>query len=203
MPNRDVDGRFSISECHIYNNVILKMRIMKQVLMITMMSALLAMPVMAQHHRGHYNNHSCEYRQDHKGGNKLYVKSRDEVFYNGRPMRGVHARTFKELGGGYAKDTYYVYYCGKRLDRASANSFRVLKNGYAKDAFNVYFLGDVVRGVSVNSFRVLGNGYSKDNFYVYYRGQRMDRASANSFKVMKNGYAKDNFNTYYRGKRAI
>ena len=146
---------------------------MKKLFLIMMMSVLLAMPVMAQHHRGHYNNQSCEYRYGNKGRNCSYVKSRGEVFYNGKLLRGASASSFRDLGGGYAKDNFRVYYRGKRLEKASANSFRVLKNGYARDNFNVYYRGDVMRGASVNSFRVMKDGYAKDNFNTYYRGKRV------------------------------
>ena len=118
---------------------------MKKLFMIMMMSALLAMPVMAQHHRGHYNNQSCEYRYGNKGRNCSYVKSRGEVFYNGKLLRGASASSFRDLGGGYAKDNFNVYYRGDVMRGASVNSFRVMKDGYAKDNFNTYYRGKRVR----------------------------------------------------------
>ena len=95
------------------------------------------------------------------------------VYYNGEKVKGARASSFKDLGWGYAKDTFDVYYCGKEID-ASSSSFKVLEDGYAKDSFDVFYRGKEVKGASSSSFKVLGQGYAKDSFDTYYRGVKVD-----------------------------
>ena len=95
------------------------------------------------------------------------------VYYNGTKVKDARASSFKNLGWGYAKDTFDVYYCGKEID-ASSTSFKVLEDGYAKDSFDVFYRGKEVKGASPSSFKVLGGGYAKDAFDIYYRGVEVD-----------------------------
>ena len=103
---------------------------------------------------------------------KYFVKG-STVYYNGEKVKGARASSFKDLGWGYAKDTFDVYYCGKEID-ASSSSFKVLEDGYAKDSFDVFYRGREVKGASSSSFKVLGEGYAKDAFDTYYRGVEVD-----------------------------
>lgn len=95
------------------------------------------------------------------------------VYYNGEKVKGARASSFKDLGWGYAKDTFDVYYCGKEID-ASSSSFKVLEDGYAKDSFDVFYRGKEVKGAWPSSFKVLGQGYAKDSYRTYYRGVKVD-----------------------------
>ena len=95
------------------------------------------------------------------------------VYYNGDKVKGARASSFKDLGWGYAVDTFDVYYCGKEID-ASTTNFKVLEDGYAKNSFDVFYLGKEVKGASASSFKVLSNGYAKDSFDTYYNGKKID-----------------------------
>ena len=95
------------------------------------------------------------------------------VYYNGVKVKGARASSFKDLGWGYAVDTFDVYYCGKEID-ASTSSFKVLEDGYAKNAFDVFYFGKEVKGARASSFKVLGNGYAKDSFDTYFQGKKID-----------------------------
>ena len=49
--------------------------------------------------------------------------------------------TFKELGGGYAKDAFTVFYCGEKVEGAMASTFKYTGEGYGQDTFDAYFRG--------------------------------------------------------------
>lgn len=71
-----------------------------------------------------------------------YFKAESDVFYNGKKVKGVFTvKAFKDLGDGYAIDTFDAYYKGVKIDGAHASGFKNLGNGYAKDSFHTYFLG--------------------------------------------------------------
>ena len=122
-----------------------------------------------------------------------------KVYYNGTVVSNASAHSFKDLGCGYAKDSYRVYYCGKKLTD-NPSRFTALTDGYAKDSFNVYYFGKKI-GASTSGFKVLSDGYAKDAFDAYYCGKEVVGSSASTFKVTGNGYAKDSWETYYLGKK--
>lgn len=122
-----------------------------------------------------------------------------KVYYNGSVVSSASAHSFKDLGCGYAKDSYRVYYCGKKLTD-NPSRFTALTDGYAKDSFNVYYFGKKI-GASTSGFKVLSDGYAKDAFDAYYCGKEVVGSSASTFKVTGNGYAKDSWETYYLGKK--
>ena len=71
-----------------------------------------------------------------------YYKATDDVFYNGKKVKGVFTvRDFKDLGDGYAIDTFNAYYKGLKIEGARASGFKNLAKGYAKDSFHTYFYG--------------------------------------------------------------
>lgn len=75
--------------------------------------------------------------------------------------------------GGYYKTKFNVYYGDKKLD-AMAGSFKELGGGYAKDAFNVFYYGEKVKGAMASSFKYKGDGYAEDSFDVYFRGKKIE-----------------------------
>jgi hypothetical protein len=110
------------------------------------------------------------------GGHEVFMRYEvigSTVYYNGVKVKGARASSFKDLGWGYAMDTFDVYYCGKEID-ASTMNFEVLTDGYAKNAFDVFYFGEEVKGASPSSFKVLSNGYAKDSFDTFYKGQKID-----------------------------
>ena len=97
----------------------------------------------------------------------------NKVYYNGVLISNAYPHSFKDLGWGYAVDTFDVYYCGEEID-ASTMNFTVLADGYAKNSFDVFYFGKEVEGASANSFKVLRDGYAEDAFDTYYRGVEID-----------------------------
>ena len=97
----------------------------------------------------------------------------NSVFFNGVKVKGARASSFKDLGWGYAMDTFDVYYLGEEID-ASTMNFKVLTDGYAKNSFDVFYCGKEVKGASPSSFKVLGYGYAEDAFDTYYLGKEID-----------------------------
>ena len=104
-----------------------------------------------------------------------YVVGRQEVFYDGKPVKGASARTFKVLHDGYAADAWNVYHDGIRIPEASVQSFTVLRDGYAKDHWNVWYRGIRIKEASASSFRCLKDGYAEDRWNTYRHGQRIGR----------------------------
>ncbi len=144
----------------------------------------------------------------HNGGNPVHEHIQQvrgyeiigtKVYYNGTVVGNASAHSFKDLGCGYAKDSYRVYYCGVKLTD-NPSRFTALTDGYAKDSFNVYYFGKKIKA-STSGFKVLSDGYAKDAFDAYYCGKEVVGSSASTFKVTGNGYAKDNWETYYLGKK--
>ena len=97
----------------------------------------------------------------------------NSVFFNGVKVKGARASSFKDLGWGYAMDTFDVYYLGEEID-ASTMNFKVLTDGYAKNSFDVFYCGKEVKGASPSSFKVLEYGYAEDAFDTYYLGKEID-----------------------------
>ena len=146
-----------------------------------------------------------------------YEVDRGRVYYENELLMHADARSFVDLGMGYAKDHYNVYMNGRVLENVDPSSFRLKvrsgrrghdKNlekpdahrGYFKTTFNVYY-GDRKLNAMASSFVDLGGGYGKDSFDVYYCGEKVKGAMASSFKYMGNGYGQDSFDAYYRGKK--
>ena len=145
------------------------------------------------HHSGHDHGHTNIYQEI--GYEIVEMK----VYYNGTVVSNASAHSFKDLGCGYAKDSYRVYYCGKKLTD-NPSRFTALTDGYAMDSFDVYYFGKKIEA-STAGFKVLSDGYAKDAFDAYYCGKEVVGSSASTFKVTGNGYAKDNWETYYLGKK--
>lgn len=151
-----------------------------------------------------------------------YIKSRQNVYFRGREVKGADACTFLELGHGYGKDGFQVFYMGDLLPYVDPASFRLkgqvtipgcdeilpdkalpgraLGDGYSKDDFNVYFNGRKIEALGM-SFHRLGGGYGKDDFNVYYLGRKLKDASAMSFKYIGDGVGVDDFNKFYNGRK--
>lgn len=145
------------------------------------------------------------HKPDHRPGHTNIPQERGyeiigtKVYYNGAVVSNASPHSFKDLGCGYAKDSYRVYYCGKKL-ADNPSRFTALKDGYAKDTFNVYYFGKKI-GASTSGFKVLSDGYAKDSFDAYYCGKEVVGSTASSFKVTGNGYAEDTWARYYLGKK--
>jgi len=124
------------------------------------------------------------------------LKGRDDSHFHDYGDRHEHGKKHR----GYYKTTFNVYYGDKKID-AMASSFKEIGDGYAKDSFSVFYFGKKIEGASASTFKILDDGYSKDSFNVYYSGTKVKDASASSFKVTGEGYAQDTYNAFYRGKK--
>lgn len=145
-----------------------------------------------------------------------YETNRGRVYYGNEPVMHADARSFVDLGHGYAKDNNNVYMNGRVLENVDPTTFRLKGHsgrrnhersddvpmphrGYYKTQMNVYY-GDRRIDAMASSFVDLGGGYAKDNLDVYYCGKKVRGPMASSFVVLGGGYAKDNLDVYYCGE---
>lgn len=147
-----------------------------------------------------------------------YEVDRGRIYFGNELLMQADARSFVDLGYGYAKDLYNVYMNGRVLENVDPSTFRLKgysgrrnhdqereepaahHRGYYKTKWNVYY-GDKKLDATASSFKELGGGYAKDAFNVYYCGEKVEGAWASSFKYTGDGYAEDTFDVYYRGKK--
>ena len=146
-----------------------------------------------------------------------YETDHGRVYYIDEFMMHVDAKSFQDLGGGYAKDSHNVYLNGRVLENVDPSTFRlkerstwrhhekdeeepVARRGYFKTQRNVYY-GNKKLDAIPGSFQELGGGYAKDAFNVYYFGEKVEGAMAATFKYSGDGYGEDTFDAYYRGKK--
>ena len=150
---------------------------------------------------------------------QTYEVDRNRVYFDRAPMPYADARSFVDLGYGYAKDRENVYLDGQVLEFVDPATFRLKgadksqshehrdwqghgrnHKGYHKTKFNVYY-GDKKIDAMAASFKEMEGGYAKDAFNVFFYGKKLEGASAASFKILEGGYSKDAFNVYYYGKK--
>ena len=148
-----------------------------------------------------------------------YEIEHGRVYFGDEVMMEADARSFVDLGCGYAKDRMNVYMNGHVLENVDPSTFRLKERstwrrhgregmddstpenrGYFKTSFNVYF-GNKKIDAMASSFVDLGGGYAKDSFNVYYLGEKLKGCMASSFEILEGGYAKDSFSVYYRGNK--
>ena len=147
-----------------------------------------------------------------------YETDHGRVYFGNELMMYADARSFVDLGYGYAKDQHNVYMNGKVLENVDPASFRLKERsawryhdkdreepvahnrGYYKTKWNVYY-GDKKIDAVASSFKELGGGYAKDAFNVFYCGEKVEGAWASSFKYTGDGYAEDSFDAYFRGRK--
>ena len=148
-----------------------------------------------------------------------YEIDRGRVFFGDEIVMQADARSFVDLGCGYAKDHMNVYMDGRVLENVDPSTFRLKagatwrhrgrgvvdepvgpRRGYYKTQMNVYY-GDKKIDAMAAQFVDLGNGYAKDAFSVFYFGEKIKGSTAATFQLLGGGYSKDAFNAYYRGKK--
>ena len=148
-----------------------------------------------------------------------YEIEHGRVYFGDEVMMQADARSFVDLGCGYAKDRMNVYMNGHVLENVDPSTFRLKERsgrhfhkhegtgepapenrGYFKTNFNVYF-GNKKINAMASSFVDLGGGYAKDTFNVYYFGEKLKGCMASNFEILEGGYAKDSFSVYYRGNK--
>ncbi len=148
-----------------------------------------------------------------------YEIERGRVYFGDEVLMHADARSFVDLGCGYAKDRTNVYMNGHVLENVDPSTFRLKERstwrhrrhdeadepgpesrGYYKTTFNVYY-GDKKIDAMASSFVELGGGYAKDAFNVYYFGDKLKGCMAANFVILEGGYAKDAFSVFYRGSK--
>lgn len=145
-----------------------------------------------------------------------YETDHGRVYFGNELVMFADARSFVDLGLGYAKDRNNVYMNGHILENVDPSTFRLKERrswrhhdrdeelvehrGYYKTKWNVYY-GDRKIDAMPSTFQELGGGYAKDSFNVFYCGEKIEGAVASSFKYTGNGYAEDAFDAYYRGRK--
>lgn len=151
------------------------------------------------------------------GSAQRYENDHGRVFFGNEPVMHADARSFVDLGCGYAKDFHNVYLNGRILENVDPSTFRLkerstwrhhgkheektdARRGYFKTKMNVYY-GDRKLDAIASTFVELGGGYAKDAFNVFYYGEKVEGAFASSFKYTGDGYGEDAFDAYYRGRK--
>lgn len=145
-----------------------------------------------------------------------YEVDHGRVYFGEEFVMQADARSFVDLGYGYAKDHHNVYMNGRVLENVDPESFRLkersawrrhdkdkeepVRRGYYKTKWDVYY-GDKKIDAMASSFKELGGGYAKDAFNVFYYGEKVEGAWASSFKYTGDGYAEDSFDAYFRGRK--
>lgn len=102
----------------------------------------------------------------------------------------------------WANDQYSVFYEGKKIDELDAKTFKVLGQNYIQDKANIYFhisqsSFKPLVGVDIESFTIIdetdptkidvfnwGSNLSKDKFHVYYKDGIIESADSETFKFL-------------------
>jgi len=151
------------------------------------------------------------------GNAQRYETDHGRVYFGEEVLMHADARSFVDLGCGYAKDRHNVYMNGRVLENVDPSTFRLKAHStwrqrdketeepeaphiYHKSKWNVFY-GEKKLDAMPNSFEEIGGGYAKDAFNVYYFGEKIKGAMASSFRYTGNGYAEDAFDAYYRGRK--
>lgn len=144
----------------------------------------------------------------------LYSVRGEKVMFDGQTIQHADAKTFQNLGNGYAKDRNNVYLDGKILRFVDPLTFRLIGDDRQPIIDRRYDQqgpgqqGEVVsgRGHDHNHNDYYDNSrpyhaeYMITNFDVYFDGRRVEHATASSFKDLGYGYGKDSFRVYYFGQ---
>lgn len=177
-----------------------------------------------------------------------YQMRGDHIYYGNIILHDADPYTFMDLGYGYAKDRDNVWWEGRILPMVDARTFS-LKNAYAghpntqpgqpNNIFD-YFIGQVISQVPNYGTRPevhhvdrqdgrpevhhvdrpdgrpgdhpgghpgacsgvhYQRGYEIAGNNVYYNGQPVSGVSVSSFRDLGWGYAKDKYKVYYEGRR--
>lgn len=177
-----------------------------------------------------------------------YQMRGDHIYYGNIILHDADLYTFMDLGYGYAKDRNNVWWEGRILPMVDARTFS-LKNAYVgqpntqpgqpNNIFD-YFIGQVISQVPNYGTRPevhhvdrqdgrpevhhvdrpdvrpgdhpgghhgecpgvhYQRGYEIAGNNVYYNGQPVSGVSVSSFKDLGWGYAKDKYKVYYEGRR--
>ena len=114
-----------------------------------------------------------------------YEVDRGRVFFERKPIPYADARTFVDLGCGYAKDCENVYLDGRVLEYVDPATFRL--KSHSKSHYR--------EPMEHRDYDRRHEGYYKSDFNVYYDGKKID-ATAATFKEIGEGYAKDSFSVF-------
>jgi hypothetical protein len=133
--------------------------------------------------------------------------------YGKTKMENADLKTFKYLGGRYAKDKNEAYYQIDIVNDADINSFKALNNVYAKDARDAYYMNEKIPEADAETFNVFFadkdnwalEHYAKDDKKVYYGKKEVENADSKSFVIFTDSglamrfsaFAKDNKFLFY------
>jgi hypothetical protein len=114
----------------------------------------------------------------------------------GRGMKEIllnaDAKTFKDLGGNYAKDKTRVFFAGRVIESADPESFLQIQvdtskveNVFSKDKNYVFQYEHILKHADPQTFVTLAHGYTKDKNYVYHSLSIVDQADAETFVMLE------------------
>lgn len=105
--------------------------------------------------------------------NPKWAKDQDDIFYEGKKVEGLDAKTFEVLGQKYFKDISGIYFQTSQL------AFQSL-DGVDMESFSII---DEVDPAKVDIFN-WGSDLSKDKHHVYYKGNIIEGADSETFKFL-------------------
>ena len=137
-------------------------------------------------------------------GRSDYRIDRNHVYYRQQQLPDADARTFVDLGYGYAKDYRNVYVEGRVLPYVDPATFRLKGQDGRYDRYDSHY------GGSQNNHNGNRNGRDTDEYLagryrvtehtVFYDNMKTE-ATPRSFVELGGGYAKDAFDVYYCGMK--
>ena len=144
------------------------------------------------------------WRTPNQGVRSDYRIERNHVYYRQQQLPEADARTFVDLGYGYAKDNRYVYMEGRVLPYVDPSTFRLKGQDGRYDRYDPYHGGGYNNGTRYGSQRDtdqhLAGRYRVTTNDVFYDNMKTE-ANPRSFQELGGGYAKDAFDVYYCGRK--
>lgn len=130
-----------------------------------------------------------------------FAADKNQVYYEGRPLAGADAATFRQLRSPYWADSKRVYWYKEPIPGADPKSFDYVRGFWTRDANNFYYGADPVNPKDPNTFRVVNANWARDSQWYYpANGNRhipIKELDYASFQILKAGWAKDCCRVFY------
>jgi hypothetical protein len=122
-----------------------------------------------------------------------YGRDKNQVYFNGRVVRGADPESFSRMQRGYIRDVRSVYYNGSFLSN-DADHFQFIDEFVQKDRTHVYRGGWIISDDPENFefiAKIDGLSYYRDQKGVLANSTRLPGAHAATFTPLRHGYSRD------------
>jgi hypothetical protein len=164
----------------------------------------------AEKTRSNYLKEFQEVLKIKKGGGGYYEVTQERVaFHTLRRIIPIETdpATFKDLGGGFGRDSRRVYFEEKVVQDADPESFVVLAHTYGKDAKAVYSGAYSCRECDVRTFRKINDDFYLDQNAAYVivpshsdHWTRVPSADPQSVTGLNGWFQKDSQHAFFMGR---